>query len=225
MATGNVLLPPVASDLQEYLFPFASGSWAIRSLPDCTVPPLSLNGMCDTSKSPYERAAALVGELTLEEKVNSSIFYIPAIERLNTPPFVIRCHMLWNEAIHGVASGLGTNFNEVGDFSHAISFTLPILTAAAFDDELIYSIANAIGNEVCACGSAGRAGLDVWIPNVKTWVRPFGSGHVWALGRTFCPSAHGPCPGLNPLNPAEPIDNPLKTQANPFPAQFLPFGP
>jgi beta-D-xylosidase 4 len=41
--------------------------------PDCTKEPLRSNGICDTSASPAERAAALVAALTPREKVNNLV--------------------------------------------------------------------------------------------------------------------------------------------------------
>jgi xylan 1,4-beta-xylosidase len=44
----------------------------------------------------------------------------------------------WSEALHGVAYAPGTQFrNGAGSFSSATSFPMPLLMAAAFDDELI----------------------------------------------------------------------------------------
>lgn len=43
------------------------------TLPDCTKEPLSKNGICDTSLSPSQRAAALVAALTPQEKVGNLV--------------------------------------------------------------------------------------------------------------------------------------------------------
>jgi beta-D-xylosidase 4 len=45
----------------------------------------------------------------------------------------------WGEALHGVAGAPGINFT--GEYSTATSFPMPLLMAAAFDDDLIYEIA------------------------------------------------------------------------------------
>ncbi|KAI1138858.1 glycoside hydrolase family 3 protein [Hypoxylon sp. FL0543] len=159
-------IPPLVTDLAAFA-PVLLGSMNIRELPNCTAPPLSLNGICDVEKSPYERAAALIEELTVEEKYNNTMFYLSAVDALNLPPF-----NLWNEGLHGLGSSLGINFSDHGDYSFATSFPMPILTAAAFDDELVYSIAEVIGTELRAYGNAGRAGLDVWAPNVNPFRDP-----------------------------------------------------
>ena len=41
--------------------------------PDCTKEPLKSNGICDTSLSPAERAAALIAAFTPREKVNNLV--------------------------------------------------------------------------------------------------------------------------------------------------------
>ncbi|KAI2473854.1 glycoside hydrolase family 3 protein [Annulohypoxylon bovei var. microspora] len=160
------MIPPLVTDILA----FASillGSGAIRALPNCTVPPLSLNGVCDASKSPHERAAALVGGMTLEEKYNNTMFYLSSEDTLGLPQF-----NLWNEGLHGVATSLGVNFSQQGDYSFATSFPMPILTAAAFDDELVHSVAEVISTELRAYGNAGRAGFDIWAPNVNPFRDP-----------------------------------------------------
>jgi beta-D-xylosidase 4 len=41
--------------------------------PDCSKKPLSSNGICDITKSPAKRAAALVAAMTPEEKVGNLV--------------------------------------------------------------------------------------------------------------------------------------------------------
>lgn len=43
----------------------------VRTLPDCTSEPLASNGICDTTASPGERAAALVAAMNQAEKLNN----------------------------------------------------------------------------------------------------------------------------------------------------------
>ncbi|KAI1103547.1 glycoside hydrolase family 3 protein [Jackrogersella minutella] len=162
----TALLPPLVTDIEAFL-PILLECPAIRALPDCTVPPLSLNGICDSTKSPFERAVALVDELTPEEKYNNSMFYMSSDDSLNLPPF-----NLWNEGLHGVASSLGVNYSEQGDYSFATSFPMPILTAAAFDDDLVHSVSEVISTELRAFSNVGRAGLDAWTPNVNPFRDP-----------------------------------------------------
>lgn len=49
---------------------------------------------------------------------------------------------------------------------------MPILTAAAFDDDLVHSVAEAISTELRAYSNAGRAGFDIWAPNVNPFRDP-----------------------------------------------------
>ncbi|KAI1377263.1 glycoside hydrolase family 3 protein [Hypoxylon crocopeplum] len=164
MDVGDAPIPPLVTDLGAFL-PVLLDSMSIRELPNCTVPPLSENGICDTSKSPYERAAALIEEMTLEEKYNNTMFYMSAQESHGLPAF-----NLWNEGLHGLATSLGVNFS--GEYSYATSFPMPILTAAAFDDELVFAVAEVISTETRAYSNAGRAGLDLWTPNVNPFRDP-----------------------------------------------------
>lgn len=74
--------------------------------------------------------------------------------------------------MHGLANAIGTHFNDEGEFSHATSFALPILVSAAFDDELVYTVADTISTETRAYGNNGYAGLDLWTPNVNPFRDP-----------------------------------------------------
>lgn len=49
---------------------------------------------------------------------------------------------------------------------------MPLLMAAAFDDELIYKIATVIGTEARAFGNGGVAPFDFWTPNVNPFRDP-----------------------------------------------------
>jgi beta-D-xylosidase 4 len=76
----------------------------------------------------------------------------------------------WGEALHGVAGAPGINFT--GEYSTATSFPMPLLMAAAFDDDLIYDIAVIIGNESRAFGNGGEAPLDYWTPDINPFRDP-----------------------------------------------------
>ena len=53
-----------------------------------------------------KRAKELVSKMTLEEKVQQTLYQAPAIERLG-----IKAYNWWNEALHGVArAGVATVF-------------------------------------------------------------------------------------------------------------------
>ncbi len=117
-----------------------------------------------------KRAEELVGRMTLEEKASQLRYDAPAIPRLKVPAY-----NWWNEALHGVARA-GT----------ATSFPQAIGMAAAFDEELMKEVGDAIALE-------GRAkynsyskqgdrdiykGLTFWSPNVNIFRDPrWGRGH------------------------------------------------
>lgn len=76
----------------------------------------------------------------------------------------------------------GVVFNRTGGpFSFATSFANTITLAAAFDDDLVYKVANVISTEARAFINAGLAGLDYWTPNINPFKDPrWGRGHeVW----------------------------------------------
>ena len=89
-----------------------------------------------------KRAKELVSKMTLEEKVQQTLYQAPAIERLG-----IKAYNWWNEALHGVARagaatvfpqaiGLAATFDEdlaeeVADYRHP-SLPLPFLPAHRF---------------------------------------------------------------------------------------------
>ncbi|MGB3723670.1 MAG: glycoside hydrolase family 3 C-terminal domain-containing protein [Pacificimonas sp.] len=110
------------------------------------------------------QAAALVAQMTLEEKVSQMFDKAPAIDRLDVPEYVY-----WNEALHGVA--------RAGD---ATVFPQAIGIAATFDEDLMLKVATAISDE-------GRAkhhdylrkdvrsiytGLTFWSPNINIFRDP-----------------------------------------------------
>ena len=117
-----------------------------------------------------KRAEELVGQMTLDEKASQLRYDAPAIPRLHIPAY-----NWWNEALHGVARA-GT----------ATSFPQAIGMAAAFDEELMKDVGDAIALE-------GRAkyntysrqgdrdiykGLTFWSPNVNIFRDPrWGRGH------------------------------------------------
>ena len=111
-----------------------------------------------------ERAAALVAQMTLEEKVGQTLYKAPAVERLGIPAY-----NWWNEALHGVARA-GT----------ATLFPQAIGVAATFDEELTGKMAETISTEARAkynvqkkAGDRGiYKGLTFWAPNVNIFRDP-----------------------------------------------------
>ena len=67
---------------------------------------MELNENKDKLRAYRERAKALVAQMTLEEKVEQTLYNSPAVERLG-----IKAYNWWNEALHGVArAGTATVF-------------------------------------------------------------------------------------------------------------------
>lgn len=116
------------------------------------------------------RAKDLVAQMTLEEKVMQTVHQSPAIERLG-----IKAYNWWNEALHGVARA-GT----------ATVFPQAIGMAAAFDEDLMEQVGDAVSTEARAKFAMQQAGddediykgLTFWAPNVNIFRDPrWGRGH------------------------------------------------
>ncbi|KAF2105591.1 glycoside hydrolase superfamily [Lophiotrema nucula] len=135
--------------------------------PDCANGPLARNEICRMSDDPAKRAAALVAAMTIDEKLANLVDQSLGTQRLG-----LSRYDWWNEALHGVAYSPGVSYNGSGDFSSATSFPAPILTSAAFDDELVEEIGLAIGAEARAFANGGHAGLDFWTPNINPFKDP-----------------------------------------------------
>jgi beta-glucosidase len=111
-----------------------------------------------------KRVAALVGQMTLEEKVSQMQNDASAIPRLNVPAY-----NWWSEGLHGIArSGYATVFPQA------------IGLAATWDVPLIHQVADTISTEARAKnGEALREGihsiyygLDIWSPNINIFRDP-----------------------------------------------------
>ncbi|KAK0648114.1 glycosyl hydrolase family 3 N terminal domain-containing protein [Cercophora newfieldiana] len=141
---------------------------AFQSYPDCKNGLLSTNKVCDTTLSAPERAAALVAALTNQEKLDNIISKSKGASRIGLPAY-----NWWGEALHGVAYAPGTQFHKgPGEFNSSTSFPMPVLMAAAFDDQLIEDIGHVIGIEGRAFGNAGFSAIDYWTPNVNPFKDP-----------------------------------------------------
>ena len=104
--------------------------------------------MTNTSLAPLQRATVLTGLMTLAEKiaVSGSSGGPVSVPRLGLPDY-----WWWNEALHGVASSPGVQFNPGHQaFNSATSFPQPILMSAAFDDQLISDVATVVSTEARA---------------------------------------------------------------------------
>jgi len=125
----------------------------------------------DTQQPPYldtrlpagQRAADLVGRMTLEEKASQLVNQARAIPRLKVPAYD-----WWSEALHGVATDGTTEFPE------------PIGLAATFDPIAVHEMAIAISNEArikhAQAVRDGHSrifeGLDFWAPNINIFRDP-----------------------------------------------------
>lgn len=111
-----------------------------------------------------KKAAELVAQMTLEEKVSQTLYNAPAIERLGIPSY-----NWWNEALHGVARA-GT----------ATVFPQAIGLAASFDEELAERVGETVAKEGRAKYNAFQKagdheinkGLTFWAPNVNIFRDP-----------------------------------------------------
>ncbi|PWY95287.1 xylosidase xlnD [Aspergillus sclerotioniger CBS 115572] len=140
------------------------------SFPDCSQGPLSSQLVCDTSATPYERAANLISLFTLEELIANTGNSGLGVSRLGLPPYQV-----WSEALHGLDRA---NFTDAGAYEWATSFPQPILTTAALNRTLIHQIASIISTQGRAFNNAGRYGLDVYAPNINAFRHP-----VWGRGQ------------------------------------------
>ncbi|KAF3658298.1 putative beta-D-xylosidase 7 [Capsicum annuum] len=122
---------------------------------------------CNASLAISQRAKDLVSRLTVDEKILQLVHTAPAIPRLG-----ISAYQWWSEGLHGVSkSGRGMSFN--GTIKGATQFPQVILTASAFDENLWYRIAQAIGREARAVYNAGQLqGLTLWSPNINIFRDP-----------------------------------------------------
>lgn len=124
----------------------------------------------DEALSFEDRAAALVSQMTLEEKVYQTLHGSAEIKRLG-----VKAYNYWNEALHGVArAGVATVFPQA------------IGLAATFDEDLLEKIADCISTEGRAKFNMQQKygdtdiykGLTFWSPNVNIFRDPrWGRGH------------------------------------------------
>jgi beta-glucosidase len=118
----------------------------------------------DTKLSPAERAHALVGRMTLEEKVSQLEDWATAIPRLGIPDY-----QTWNEALHGVArAGYSTVFPQA------------IGMAATWDPGIVHEMGKTISTEGRAKYNQAQRegnhrifyGLTFWSPNINIFRDP-----------------------------------------------------
>ncbi|AKC88215.1 glucan 1,4-alpha-glucosidase [Pseudoxanthomonas suwonensis] len=157
----------------------------------------------DTRRSFEERAAALVAQMTLEEKAAQMQNDSPAIERLGVPAYD-----WWNEALHGVArAGAATVFPQA--IGMAATFDVPLMDQVS---RVISDEARAKHHRFLAEGQHGRyQGLTYWSPNINIFRDPrWGRGQetygedpylTSRLGVSFVRGLQGDTPDGRPLDP------------------------
>ena len=139
------------------LFALSAVPLALHAAPRDSVPYLDVNLPAE------QRAADLVHDMTLQEKVSQLVNQSRAIPRLGVPAYD-----WWSESLHGVIANGVTVFPE------------PIGLAATFDPAAIHEMAIAIGVEGrikhAIATRAGHSkmfeGLDFWAPNVNIFRDP-----------------------------------------------------
>ncbi|CAK7229970.1 hypothetical protein SBRCBS47491_007428 [Sporothrix bragantina] len=212
-------MPPIHS--LAALLLAASSATALLSFPDCVNGPLANNTVCNPRVAPTARAAALVKAMTLDEKLVNLVNTSPGAPRLGLPPYE-----WWSEALHGVAASPGVTFNSSSanddgarpEFAYATSFAGPITLSAAFDDNLVESVATIVSTEARAFSNAGRAGLDFWTPNINPYKDPrWGRGaetpgedpfRIQGYVRSLLRGLEGPYVGLGDYNVSAPLKGP-----------------
>ena len=120
----------------------------------------------DKSLSPGQRAADIVGRLTLEEKAALLRYDSPAVERLGIPAY-----NWWNEALHGVARN-----------GNATVYPMPVAMASTFDPQLIEEVFTSVSDEARVKYRLARTvenpdnywykGLTFWTPNINIFRDP-----------------------------------------------------
>ncbi|MBV9549110.1 MAG: glycoside hydrolase family 3 C-terminal domain-containing protein [Alphaproteobacteria bacterium] len=115
----------------------------------------------NTSLPVEQRAAALVSQMTLEEKSQQLVNRANAIPRLGVPAY-----NWWSEALHGAVIR-----------SPATVFPEPVGLAATFDPELVHQMGTVISTEArveynMELRQNQYAGLDFWSPNINIFRDP-----------------------------------------------------
>lgn len=138
-----------------------------------------------------QRTAALLGELTLEEKLTMLTTHQAAVPRLGIKDFGIGAE---------VARGLVCRGNSFGEKATTV-FPEPFGLAAMFDTNIMQAMGEITGNEVRICHDEGKSSLCVWGPTVDMerdprWGRneesygedPFLTG---SMSAAFCKGMYG----------------------------------
>lgn len=97
-----------------------------------------------------DRVAALIAQMTSDEKIGQLQNAAPAIERLNLPAYEY-----WSEGLHGVLTNAAT------------SYPSPIALGASWDPALVQRVANAISDEARGINVRDGKGLTYWSPVIN----------------------------------------------------------
>jgi beta-glucosidase len=109
----------------------------------------------NTSLSFEERAAALVSQMTVAEKINQLRDTAPAITRLNLPSY-----NYWNEALHGVMASGTTMFPSATGI------------ASTWNRSLIGKLGTIISDEARVLNNTQNKGLTYWSPTLNIYRDP-----------------------------------------------------
>jgi beta-glucosidase len=97
-----------------------------------------------------ERVRALIGQMTVAEKIAQLQNTAPAIDRLKLPAY-----QYWNEALHGVMTNGATSFPQA------------IALGSTWDPDLVHEVASAISDEARGFGARDGKGLTYWAPVIN----------------------------------------------------------
>eukprot|EP00158_Paraphelidium_tribonemae_P010376 Partr_v1_DN5092_c0_g1_i1_m31392 putative beta-d-xylosidase len=117
--------------------------------------------LCDTTLDFPTRAAWVVSNLTLAEKIPLTVNGADGVDRLGIPSY-----QWWSEALHGVAYSPGVHFG--GAFTGSTSFPQVVTSGAAWNRTLWHAIGGVVSTEGRAMNNGGAAGLTYWTPNINT---------------------------------------------------------
>ena len=134
--------------------------------------------------SAADRAAHLVAQMTLEEKVSQMVHNAVAIERLDIPAY-----NWWNECLHGVArAGIATVFPQ----AIALAATFDSISSVGWRPRSPTRPARSIMTSSGAALRSMYAGLTFWSPNVNIFRDPrWGRGQETYGEDPYLAVAHG----------------------------------
>lgn len=177
--------------------------------------------MCDASLAYRDRAVDLVARLSLDEKLgrssNGSVTSSTPLSNYASalPSVGVGYYQWWSEALHGVASSPGIDFDAAG-FKSATSFPQVIATSMSFNRSLYRAVGRVVATEARAFSNKGHAGLTFWTPNLNLFRDPrWGRGQETAGECPFLTSEYVQqlVPGLQQDPERDPDGNFIKVSA------------